>query len=389
MAKLTELLCRNATSEGKKLKKYFDGDGLYLWVYETGSKRWSFRYSLSSREKSLSLGTYPKVSLAEARKEARRAQTMLDRGVDTFEHVAMDWYTTMLPKWKNQKHAEDVLRRLKKNLFPYLGPRPMTEIESLEVLSVLKIVEKRGATDLSHRLLGVCSQIFVYGIIHKKCKFDVTSGLVRALTPHKPQHQKAVTREDLPALMQKIDSDNETMELQTKIALKILAHTFVRTNELIYATWDEFDFEQQLWSIPPERMKMANAHVVPLTFTTVKLFKQLKKIAGNSDFVLPGRIYLKTISNNTLLFALYRLGYKGRMTGHGFRSVASTVLNEAGFRGDIVEKQLAHVDKDKVRAAYNRAHYLVERREMMCWWSNYLNVCEKGGTPPQFFDNDL
>lgn len=403
MTKLTDLACKNAKCEGK-IRKLADGGGLYLWVQPNGSKRWNFRYFINKKEKGLVLGSYPQMSLNEARKEARNNLAILEQGNDpseerklssakkkyefgdTFESVALDWFKTMSPKWKSEKHAQDVLRRIKTNLLPRLGTRVMSKIESLEVLDTIKAIQNRGATDLAHRVLGVCSQIFVYGIIHKKCERNVTEGLVTALTPHKAKNQNAINPKDISRLMQDIDNYHETGDYQTEMALKLLAHTFTRTSELIEAKWNEFDFEKRLWIIPAERMKMGIEHHVPLTMSVIRILKNLKKLGSKSDYILPGRTYLKPMSNNTILFALYRLGYKGKMSGHGFRALASTLLNEAGFRSEVIERQLAHIEKNKVRAAYNRAQYLSERKEMMSWWSNLLDIVEKGGEAPTKYD---
>lgn len=399
MSLLTELACKAATTDGNKIKKLGDGEGLYLWVFDNGSKRWNFRYKINGKQKGLSVGVYPKISLAEARKQARRLQQMLGDGIDpsearksheralkqtvgdSFKDIAEDWFKLVSPTWKSKKHANDVERRLEINIYPVVGKRPIAEIEATELLTAVRAIEKRGSTDLSHRMIGVCSQVFRYAIAIGKCKYDVTVGLKGALIPHSANNQPAIEPKDLPDLMKAINKYHEVGDVQTQLGLKILAHTFTRTAELIEAPWHEFDFEQNIWTIPKERMKMKIAHQVPLTDAVVGYLQQLKTIAGNSPYVFKGRNPMKSISNNTLLFALYRLGYKGKMTGHGFRSVASTVLNESGFNSDIIERQLAHIETNKVRGAYNRATYMPERRNMMNWWSDYLIALESANQP--------
>jgi integrase len=219
----------------------------------------------------------------------------------------------------------------------------------------------------------VCGQVFRYGIATGRCTRNLTADLRGALTPHVKQHQAAVRPEELPDLLMAIAGYDEIGGNQTRLALQLLAHTFVRTNELIGAEWGEFDLPHALWSIPAGRMKMKTEHLVPLSRQSLGILDELKVIAGDSRYVLPGRNGNKSISNNTMLFALYRLGYKGKMTGHGFRAIASTILNETGhFNSDVIERQLAYCERNEVRGAYNRAEYLPERKRMMQYWGDYL-----------------
>lgn len=224
----------------------------------------------------------------------------------------------------------------------------------------------------------VCGQVFRYGIATGRCTRNLSTDLRGALTPHVKQHQSAVRPEELPDLLRAIAKYDETGDKQTRLALQLLAQTFVRTNELIGAEWGEFDLENALWIIPAGRMKMKTEHVVPLARQALAILAELKEISGGSRFVFPGRNRDKPISNNTMLFALYRMGYKGKMTGHGFRAVASTILNETGFNSDVIERQLAHCERNEVRGAYNRAEYLPERKRMMQHWADYLDSIEAG-----------
>lgn len=276
-------------------------------------------------------------------------------------------------------HAADVLRRLESNIYPTIGRRVIAEIEAPELLVALRKIEERGAYDLAHRVLQVCGQVFRYAIATGRCKHDLSADLRGALAPHKKQHQAAVRPEELPELLRAIAGYDAIGDKQTRLALQVLAHTFVRTNELIGAQWSEFDLDKALWVIPAARMKMKTEHVVPLSQQTLSILTQLKDIACDSKLVFPGRNPQKPISNNTMLFALYRLGYKGRMTGHGFRSVASTILNETGFKPDAIERQLAHCERNEIRSAYNRAEYLSERMLMMGKWSDILDKMATGG----------
>jgi integrase len=387
--------CKNATSNGAGIRKLHDGDGLYLWVYLDGRKYWRMRYWQADKEKSLSVGVYPKITLSDARKKrdelrkqlqadldpsAERKATNLRKklaNVNSFEAVALEWYNKQLHTWV-EHHASDVKRRLESNIFPTLGKRPIDQINALELLETIRKIEARGAYDLAHRVLQVCGQVFRYGIATGRCTRNLSTDLRGALTPHVMQHQSAVRPEELPDLMRAIAKYDETGDKQTRLALQLLAQTFVRTNELIGAEWTEFDLDNALWIIPAGRMKMKTEHVVPLARQALAILAELKEISGGSRFVFPGRNRDKPISNNTMLFALYRMGYKGKMTGHGFRAVASTILNETGFKPDVIERQLAHCERNEVRGAYNRAEYLPERIRMMQHWADYLDSVEAG-----------
>ena len=393
---LTDFACKNATIESAKIRKLHDGQGLYLWIYEDGRKYWRLRYKIHDKEKSLSLGVYPVVGLKQARQLAQAERVKLISNIDpsidrkinkqkakesaanSFEAVAREWYAKQTHTWVTS-HSKDVLRRLEGNVFPYIGVYPISTIEAPQLLNMIRIIEQRGSYDLAHRVLGICGQIFRYGLATGRCNRDPSIDLRGALTPHKKKNQAAVKPEELPELLRTIATYESIGDKQTQLALQLLALTFVRTNELIGALWTEFDLNNALWVVPATRMKMRNEHVVPLTRQAINILNELKTIAGESRFLLPGRNPNKPISNNTLLFALYRLGYKGKMTGHGFRAVASTALNESGlFSPDAIERQLAHGERNEVRGAYNRAEYLPERKRIMAWWSDHLEVLAKG-----------
>lgn len=393
---LTTPECKNATSEGRAIRKLHDGGGLYLWVYQDGSKFWRLRYWIDGKEKSLSFGAFPDIPLKEARArrdaERRKIEQNLDPSVEkkaakikskqaatsSFEAVALEWYNKRAHTWV-EHHARDVKRRLESNIFPEIGRRPIAEVEAPELLAAVQKIENRGAHDLAHRVLQVCGQVFRYGIATGKCSRDVARDLRGALTPHVAKHQAAIRPDQLPELLRAIDGYDQLGDLQTKLALQLLAITFVRTNELIGAEWSEFDLDNRVWVIPAQRMKMKTEHVVPLAKQALEILEQLKPLSGGSRYILPGRNPDKPISNNTLLFALYRLGYKGKMTGHGFRAVASTALNEMGFRADVIERQLAHCERNEVRGAYNRAEYIQDRTAMMQHWADYLDGVKAKG----------
>ena len=387
--------CKNATSNGAGIRKLHDGDGLYLWTYLDGRKYWRLRYWQVGKEKSLSIGVYPKVTLSDARKKRDELRKQLDADLDpsaerkattlrkklaaenSFEAVALEWHDKQKVKWV-QSHANNVKRQLEVGIFPFLGKRPIEQIEAPELLNAVRKIEARGAHDLAHRVLQICGQVFRYGIATGRCTRNHSADLRGALTPNVKQHQAAVRPEELPDLLRAIAKYDEIGDRQTRLALQLLAQTFVRTNELIGAEWVEIDLDNALWIIPAGRMKMKTEHVVPLSTQALTMLGELKELSGGSRFIFPGRNRDKPISNNTMLFALYRLGYKGKMTGHGFRAVASTILNETGFKSDVIERQLAHCERNEVRGAYNRAEYLPERKRMMQHWSDYLESIEAG-----------
>jgi len=381
-----------------KPQRLWDSGGLYLEVAPTGGKWWRLKYRFDGKEKRLSLGTFPDVQIREAREARNDARRLLAAGKDpsaerqaekrqrkqaaanSFEWVAREWYDRQSGIW-TPGHAADVLRRLETNLFPEIGDKAISEINAPALLAAVRKVEGRGAHDLAHRMLGVAGQVFRYAVATGRCERDPSGDLRGALTPHKPRHQAAVKPDELPALLQAIGTYRTIGDLQTELALQLLCLTFVRTNELIGARWSEIlglDGNAPTWRVPAERMKMKSEHVVPLSTQAVAVLRELRAIAGDSDYILPGRSHDKPISNNTLLFALYLLGYKGKMTGHGFRAVASSLLNEVGYRPDVIERQLAHKEPNKVRSAYNRTEYLPERRKMMQQWADTVDALAKG-----------
>jgi integrase len=392
---LTDPKCRTATSAGKALRKLSDGQGLQLWIHADGRKYWRLRYWIGGKEKALSLGVYPEVTLKQARLRRDAERKRLADGLDpsaerraeklrarlaaenSFEAVAREWYAKQLHTWV-PNHSSDVLRRLESNIFPALGQRPIAQIDAPELLAAVRRIESRGAYDLAHRVLQVCGQVFRYGIATGRCTRDLAADLRGALTPHVKKNQAAVRPEDLPALLRAIATYDQLGDRQTMLALRLLALTFVRTGELIGATWTEIDRDAALWIIPAARMKARAEQLVPLSRQALAILEELETLCRGSRFVFPGRNRDKPISNNTMLFALYRLGYKGKMTGHGFRAVASTILNEQGWRPDVIERQLAHAERNEVRGAYNRAEYLPERIKLMQAWADYVDAIEQG-----------
>jgi len=391
---LTDRAIRNTKPDAKP-QRLFDGGGMYLEISPAGGRWWRLKYRFGGKEKRLSLGVFPDVSLQKARERRESARKLLSEGIDpsaqrrherheaagraanSFEAIAREWHSKQSRIW-TEHHADDVRRRLEANLFPEIGSRPIAEITAPELLAAARKVEHRGAHDLAHRIIGVAGQVFRYGLASGRCASDPSAALRGALTPHKKRNQSAVTPNELPELLRKINGYAEIGDKLTALALRLLALTFVRTGELIGAEWSEIDLDSAVWIIPAARMKMRTEHVVPLSRQALETLREVRAIGGGSRFVFPGRNPDKPISNNTMLFALYRLGYKGKMTGHGFRAIASTVLNESGFRSDVIERQLAHCERDEVRGSYNRAEYLPERTAMMQQWADMLDALAEG-----------
>jgi integrase len=383
---------------GDKTIRYFDGGGLYLEVTPAGGRYWRMKFRFLGKENRLSFGTYPQITLKEARVKRDEAKKLVANGQNpaivkkdkkrtalveagnAFEGIAREWIDTNKGKW-TERHARYLLRRLEADIFPAFGQRPINQITPSEVLSTLRTIEARGATDLPNRVRSTISQVFRYAIITERCTTNPASDLQGALKPHKKQHQHAVNSDNLPQLLRDIEGYNTLAggDVQTKLALQFLALTFVRTGELRGARWEEFDLKTCEWRIPAERMKMRAPHVVPLAQQSLDILEQLRGINGHYPFVFAGRSPQRPMSENTVLFALYRLGYRGRMTGHGFRAVASTLLNEMGYRPDVIERQLAHKEANEVRAAYHRSEYLSERHKMMKEWADYLDAQRQVG----------
>lgn len=384
---LTDSSCKNA-KPSLKAKKMSDSGGLYLEVTPTGSKYWRLKYRFCGKEKRLAFGVYPKVSLKEARDKRDEARKLLASGTDpsqtkkldklaqhinaanSFESIAREWHENQALSW-TPRHAQYVIKRLEADIFSTLGTRPISNITAPELLAVLKIIEKRGAIDIAHRALQTCGQIFRYAIATSRASRDVAADLRGALKTRKAEHYNRLQANELPEFFTKLTEYNG--DKLTKLAIHLLVLTFVRTGELRGARWEEVNLDKAEWRIPAERMKMRDPHIVPLSTQAVAVIKELEPLSRHTDFLFPSHAIVKHMSENTILYALYRMGYHSRTTGHGFRGTASTILNEHGFRPDVIERQLAHAERNKVRASYNHAQYLPERREMMQWWGDYLD----------------
>ena len=384
---LSDATVRNAKREPRAYK-ISDGEGLFLLVMPSGSKYWRLKYFFAGKEKLLALGVYPEVTLADAREHRIRARKMLAAGNDpgevkkeakrlliqkhenTFEVVAREWHQNRLAKW-TPEHAKKILKRLETHVFNRIGPRPIADITTPELLSVMRKIEEHGG-EIAHRLLQICGQIFSYAVITQRATINPAISLRGALKPVVKKNHAYIKPSELSEYLKNLEAYDGA--LQTKLAMRFLLLTFVRTGELRGAEWSEIDFDKAEWRIPAERMKMKEQHIVPLSRQALVILKEMRAITGQWRYVFPNQHKpAGCMSENTILYALYRMGYHSRATGHGFRSTASTVLNEHGFSPDVIERQLAHGERDKVRAAYNHAQYLPERRGMMQWWADYLD----------------
>jgi integrase len=382
--KLTDPKIRQAKLADKPYK-LFDGGGLFLLVQPGGSKLWRLKYRFGGKEKLLAIGSYDKgVSLKKAREERDKARDQLMDGIDpgtskkkekhsereyaenTFRAIALNWAETYGACW-TESHRARVVASLEGDAFPVLGNLPIKEITPPMVLSVIRAVESRGALDVASRILQRTSAIFRFAIQIGRAIYNPAADMKGVLKTRKVEHRTTFSRNELPEFLKKLDSYSG--DRITKLALRLILLTFVRTGELRSARWEEFDVDQREWRIPAERMKMRSPHIVPLSPQALAVLEELELLTGQFDLLFPSqRDQGKPISENTLLYALYRLGYHKRATVHGFRALASTILNESGFRPDVIERQLAHAERNKIRAAYHRSEYLEERQKMMDWW---------------------
>ncbi|MBK6619107.1 MAG: tyrosine-type recombinase/integrase [Nitrosomonas sp.] len=393
--KLTDTTIKAAKPK-EKAYKLSDGGGLLLLVQPNSSKWWRYRYRFNGKEKSISLGVYPGVTLKKARDLRVTASDLLKQGIDpsrhrqeqkqiaaiaagnSFETVARLWWN----HWKHNKterHANYTIRRLEADIFPALGREPVNEISIHTLLSAVKKIETRGAVDIAKRALTTCGQVFRYAIVNGLAERNPAADIKPedALKPTKKKNHARLDEKDLPELLQKIDAYDG--QLLTRLALKLMALTFVRTSELIGARWEEFNLDLKQWRIPASRMRMKTQHIVPLSTQAIEAIEDIKSLRVDDALLFPSeRRDGKLMSNNTILYALYRMGYHSRMTGHGFRDMASTILHERGYNHDHIELQLAHSPRNAVSAAYNHALHLEPRAKMMQDWADYLDTARGG-----------
>jgi integrase len=373
-----------------------DAGNLFLWITPSGGKMWRWAYRYDGKQKLMTFGKYPEISLALARDRHAAARKLLATSFDpmalrmsskTAEQISNEnSFASVSAKWlehwqddKSPRHVDSTRRRLASNIVPSLGNRQMTEIEAPDVVAMVRAVEARGARDVAKRALETTGQIFRYAIAHGYAKRNPATDVRPRdiLKASLKSNYARIEAKELPNLLRQIEVYPGTHV--TRLAIKLMALTFVRTSELIGATWSEFDLETARWNIPAERMKMRTPHVVPLARQALEVLDTLRELSGTNEWLFPGdRDTTKPMSNNTILKALERMGYKGKMTGHGFRGLASTILHERGYGHEHIELQLAHAPRNAVSAAYNHALYLEPRTRMMQDWADFLELTQRG-----------
>lgn len=388
--RLSEVRLKNVKSNGKTVK-LFDGGGLYLEVSSNGSKLWRLKYRYNGKEKRISLGSYPLTSLKEAREKRDEAKKQLENYIDpslakqeaktqalldsnwTFELLAREWHENTKHKW-TAAHARYVLARMEMHLFPYIGKLPIKSITPPVLLNALRQVEKQGIYETTKRVRQYAGQVFKYAIITGRAEQDASAYLAGVLKTKRAEHHATFEINELPEFLFKIHRNEQRFFYQTIKGIELMIYVFVRTSELLEAKKCEFSLEERLWIIPAERMKMRNAHIVPLSDQAISIIHELFERYPESPYLLPSVASpLKPVNSNAIISALYKMGYKGKATGHGFRALAMTNIKEKlGYRHEVVDRQLAHAHRSSVDAAYDRAQFLDERKKMMQEWADYI-----------------
>lgn len=391
--KLTAIKCDSAKPQDKRYK-LADGGGLYLEILPNGSKSWRMKYRFLGKEKRLVIGLYPTVTLAKARKARDEAKTLLSEGIDpseakkesrrqaeqqsenTFRALALEWHETTKSKWA-VKHAQNILHRLEIDILPYIGDLNVTKIKAPDVLTMLRKVEKRGALDIAGRCRQICRQVFLYGIQTGKCEANPAEYLKGALRTHKTKHFAALEPRELPELLLALQRNDARLFARTRRAIQLSLLTFVRPGELRQAEWDEIDYVRKQWVIPAAKMKARKDHIVLLSNQAIVLLKEQHAETGhiNTPYVFPSQIKPRQpMSNGTVLVALKKLGFGGRMTAHGFRALARTgIREELEYDPDVIEAALAHKPLGTLGAAYDRSIFINKRKQMMQDWADYID----------------
>jgi len=383
-SKLTDAKVKNAKPKDKAFK-LSDGGGLFLLVNPSGSRYWRLKYYFLGKEKTLSIGVYPDVSLASARQVTLTAREEIAAGKDptrekklnklknqnnTFAEIAEDWWNNQKGGW-TPDHSRRVWISIEKEIIPKIGQIAISEITAPECLDIIRKVESRDALDVASRVKQRMESIFNYAISIGKATDNPVTHLTGVIKVRKIKHMKALSEKDLPNFLKDLEKSQKLTDT-VRYALQLIIHTFVRPGEIRFAAWEDFDLKKKEWRIPATKTKMKREHVVPLTKQALAILNKMKKKSGEMHYVFPGyRDHLKPISENALTYGIRKsLGYDA--TAHGFRTLASTTLNEAGFSSDAIERQLSHVEQNKIRGAYNRYEYIKERQKMMTWWGNYI-----------------
>lgn len=400
---LTDASVKQALSRDKDFK-LTDGGGLYLLVKANGTKCWRYAYRFEGKQKTLALGVYPTVTLKNARTAMANAKELLAEGSDpsqaryqqkqvaaltntsNFSNIAREWWEHQKGTWSDD-YANRLWGRLEVDVFPYIGSLPVTDITPQDVIAIARRIESRDALDVASRVLQDVRRVCRYAVQTGRLQHNPAIELSDILKGRKEQHRPSLPREELPAFLRDLETYGDRGRLITKLALELLILTFVRSGELRGARWEEFNLEEKLWRVPAHRMKMKTEHLVPLSKQAVEVLKQIHQISGQYDLVFPSeRTRTDCMSDGTLRLAIYRFGYDGKTEGkshcvpHGFRATACSILNEQGFNPDAIERQLAHIERNGVRAAYtHHARYLDDRAKMMQWWADYVDSMRAQG----------
>lgn len=375
--------------------KLADGGGLYLLVNPNGSRYWRLKYRVAGKEKLLAIGVYPEVTLADARARRDEAKRGIAGGIDpneakreekltreaqiknTFQEIACEWHSSKVRKW-SEGYASDIMEAFNKDVFPYIGKKPIAEIKPLELLNVLRRMEGRGATEKAKKVRQRCGEVFRYAIVTGRAEYNPAPDLTSAMQGHESNHYPFLNAPELPEFFDALSlySGSELVVL----AARLLIITGLRTGELRGAFWQEINDEAGVWEIPAERMKMRRPHIVPLSRQALSIIARIREMTGRYPLMFPGRNDpRKTMSEASVNQVFKRIGYSGRVTGHGFRHTMSTILHEQGYNTAWIETQLAHVDKNSIRGTYNHAQYLDGRREMLQWYADYMDALASGG----------
>ncbi|ASK76086.1 tyrosine-type recombinase/integrase [Klebsiella michiganensis] len=391
-----KLTARQVDTSRPKDKPYklSDGGGLYLLVNPNGSRYWRLKYRIAGKEKLLALGVYPDITLAVARQKRADAKKVLAAGGDpgqekqeekqakeqavanSFERLAMEWHSHKSTSW-SEGYAEHLLMYLKKDIFPFIGQKAITDISQVEMLNVLRKMEQRGVLDKLKKTRQACRQIFTYAIITGRAEHNPVSDLAGALKPPKQQHYPHLLVDQIPDFLRALNEYSGSTI--TRNATRLLMLTGLRTIELRASEWVDIDFDKGIWNIPAERMKMRRPHLVPLSTQVRELLEEIHQLTGRGKYVFPGRNDAgKPMSEASINQVIKRIGYDGKATGHGFRHTMSTILHERGYNTAWIETQLAHVDKNSIRGTYNHAQYLDGRRDMLQWYADYMAALENG-----------
>ncbi|HHL1465000.1 TPA: tyrosine-type recombinase/integrase [Klebsiella pneumoniae] len=390
---LNDMQIRRAKPEDKAYT-LGDGQGLSLLIEPNGSKSWRFRYRYAGKPKMISLGVYPTITLADARSRRDDARKLVAEGKNpsevrkeqkialqtesesAFEKIATEWHQMKSAKW-SAGYASDIMEAFQNDIFPYVGTRPIGEIKPLELLNVLRKIEKRGALEKMRKVRQRCSEVFRYAIATGRAEFNPAADLSSALEVHQSNHFPFLKADELPDFLRALNSYTGSRLVQ--IATKLLMITGVRTIELRAALWSEFDLDNAIWEIPAERMKMRRPHLVPLSTQALDLLNELKMMTGNYRYVFPGRNDPnKPMSEASINQVIKRIGYGGKVTGHGFRHTMSTILHDQNYNSAWIEIQLAHIDKNYIRGTYNHANYISQRKEMMQVYANMILNLNEG-----------